>query len=73
MKSSKRLNKLSGQEKREMLEDAADKTRRDDFRASRKLSPKMSFEEYIHWLSKITSIFPETKPRKFVAYRKVLL
>ncbi len=72
MKSSKK-NKLTLREKKEMLADADNLDRREDFRIARKLAPKRSFEEYIHWLSKVTSLFPEPSPKKFVRYKKDLL
>ena len=56
-----------------MLKDAANASRREDFRTARKLVPKMSFEDYVRWLSKITRLFPESKSREFVPYRKILL
>ena len=56
-----------------MLKDAADASRREDFRIGRKLVTKMSFEDYVRWLSKITRLFPEAKSREFIPYRKVLL
>lgn len=73
MKSSKKNRSFPPQQKSEMLADARDPKRREDFRKVRALAPKMTFEEYVLWLTQITGLFPEQKPRKFVEYKRALL
>ena len=65
--------KLTEKERREMLADAKDPKRRQDFRTARALAPRLTFEEYLVWLTQFTELFPERKPRKFVEYRRSLL
>ena len=64
--------RLTEEEKREMLEEAADVRRREDFRKARELMRKMTFEQYLRWLTEMTRLFPR-EPRKPVEYKKVLL
>ena len=64
--------KLTDEEKKGLLEDAADPQRREDFRKARELLRKMTFEEYVRWLTEMSRIFP-AEPRKPVEYKNVLL
>ena len=49
---------LSRQEKEEMLADARDTKRRDDFRRCRRLNSRpLSFEEYLKFLNDIQRLF----------------
>ena len=73
MKSSRKSYKLTEVEKREMLEDARDPQRLQDFRKLRNSVPKMTFEKYVRWLTQITTLFHERTARKPVIYKNVLL
>ena len=48
---------LTDEEKREMLEDAQSIERRNAFRACKRNLGKISFEEYINFLSAIQQVF----------------
>ena len=49
---------LSEEEKREMLEDASDQSRRDSFRFSRECSnSNISFDEYLTFLNNVQQMF----------------
>lgn len=65
--------KLSVEEKNEMLEDAKDIKRRDDFRKVRGQMKRMPIDEYIHWLTQLQKLIPERLNRKPVVYKKVLI
>ena len=56
---------LSKEEKKEMLEDANDMSRRDSFRFSRKNPSNISFDEYLNFLNDVQKIIlPFTSSRK---------
>lgn len=63
----------SEEEKREMWEDSQDQKRRDDFRKLKKLTPKLSAEEYLHWLKQINTIRKNVRQPSPVKYEKFLL
>lgn len=63
--------KLSEIEKREMLEDGRNKKRMMDFRKAKSSSRKMSFEEYIAWLTEMQKINPVKTGKKFVVYKNI--
>ena len=65
--------RLSEEEKREILEDAADPKRREDFRKLRELKPRVTFEEYVSWLTQIHALFPPPPRRYFKEYKNVLI
>lgn len=44
-------------EKREMLEDASDLKRRDDFRFSSRIPANLSFDEYLKFVDDLQKIF----------------
>ncbi|MBU1870105.1 MAG: hypothetical protein KJ818_06520 [Candidatus Omnitrophica bacterium] len=48
---------LSEEEKREMLEDALSKARRDDFRLAGRDSKGISFDSYLSFLNNIQKVF----------------
>jgi hypothetical protein len=53
---------LSAEERKEMLEDAADRRRRDHFRvAGAMATPAMSFDEYLRFLNQIQEAFAPFK------------
>ena len=60
---------LSDEEKREMLEDAADNGRRNDFRRMKELQRdhRLSLDQYIDFLMAYHNVFPQatdTRPMK---------
>lgn len=57
---------LSGQEKREMLQDAKSKIRRDSFRAAQDKAIKISFDEYIKVLDDLQKIFSPFKISTYI-------
>jgi hypothetical protein len=60
------------QYKKEMLEDARSIERRQDFRRACLLMKSRTFEEYLVWLTRMTtSQFPPCRPRR-VECKKVL-
>ena len=63
--------KLSEVEKKEMLEDGKDKKRMMDFRKASSSERKMSFEEYIAWLTEMQELNPVKTEKKFIAYKNV--
>ena len=52
---------LSKEEKREMLEDARSKARRDDFRLARQDFVVISFDKYLVFLNNIQKVFSPFK------------
>ena len=64
MKFLRANNRLSPKEKKEMLEDAKDPRRREDFRKVRGLLQKMRPEEYIRWMTKVSTLIPERNFKK---------
>ena len=65
--------RLSEEEKREMLEDAQDPLRRDDFRQAAASLRKLTLEEYVSWITQVHSVFPLRPPRNFVEYKNILI
>lgn len=62
---------LSEQDKKEMLEDARSKARRDDFRAIAARPIDISFDEYIKALDDLQKIFVQFKTPVHVAPTKL--
>lgn len=58
---------LSEEEKREMLEDAADPQRREMFAQARRRSlGPMTWVEYFRFLEGVQNLFPQQKTRKVI-------
>ena len=63
--------KLTEIEKKEMLEDAKDKKRREAFRKIKAPFHHKTFEEYINWLEEMQTVFQIKEERKIVNYKNV--
>ncbi len=73
MEFSQNSDSLSSQEKAEMLADAEDDNRREDFRKARSFLKKTNPEDYIRWMTKIFTLVSVRQPRLPVVYKNVLL
>lgn len=60
-------------EKKEMVEDAQDCARREDFRRVKNFKVSISFEEHISMILQLSYLRPYESKRKFVVYKDVKL
>jgi hypothetical protein len=64
---------LSDDERREMLADARDPKRREDFLVADRLTPPMTFDAYLTWLTEMARQFPKPQRTEVTVYQRVLL
>ncbi|MBI2119540.1 MAG: hypothetical protein HYT97_07940 [Elusimicrobia bacterium] len=58
-------------EKKEMLEDAQDCARREDFRRVKNFRVSISFEDHISMIHQLSYLRPYEPKRKFVNYKDI--
>ncbi|OGR54119.1 MAG: hypothetical protein A3I11_05825 [Elusimicrobia bacterium RIFCSPLOWO2_02_FULL_39_32] len=58
-------------EKKEMLEDAQDCARREDFRRLKNFRVSISFEDHISMIRQLSYLRPYKSKRKFVDYKDI--